>query len=187
MIDCVHELPGSNQCAARGSAGAGLLRALRSLSKRSCAHATAGRAAPGASPRRFAHAAGPVGCRGEQDRPSACEDNNAADGDRGGLSQAENIGSCAGLQDFSDLLRGVTIDRGPGYHLHPDGVRLSLSGRGHVLVRAAFWPDVCCRARDLCRFAAASGSRDTYNIARETRTPEPRSCNLPLSEVCLAP
>jgi transposase len=43
--------------------GQRLLRARRGLGERSCAHATAGRAAPGASPRGFAHAAGPAGCR----------------------------------------------------------------------------------------------------------------------------
>src|SRR6516225_3833277 len=122
--------------------GQRVLRTRRGVGGRPCAHAPARRVAPGAPPRRFAHAEGLAGCRGKQDRTTACKDADAAGGDRGDLLQAENIGSCAWSQDLS--LSAAQLDyrsSEPGvgirYNLHPDGARLPLSRWRHALVRAS--------------------------------------------------
>src|SRR5262249_3511955 len=114
--------------------GQRLLRAQRSVTERSCAHATDRRAAPGAPPRRFAHAARPAGCRGEQDWPSACKDAHGADGDRGGLLQAQNIGSCAWPQDLS--ISTAWSDYRPGEPVWASDITYIRMARGFVYLAA---------------------------------------------------
>src|SRR5260221_10191261 len=88
----------------------------------------------GVSFRRLANVARPAGCRGVQDRPSSREDADEADGDRGALSPSAYDEARAGAQDLSVSAarhrdRTTKPGVGDGYHLHPDGAWLRLSGR----------------------------------------------------------
>src|SRR5215468_11076102 len=136
--------------------GQRVLRAERIVSERSCAHATTRRVAPEAPPRRLAHAERPAGCRGEQDRTSACKDADAAGGDRGDLLQAENIGSCAWSQDLS--LSAARLDNRSG----EPGVGGRWRAASSILLaswtgsRVAFWPGVC-RSRSVWISASRGG------------------------------
>src|SRR5260370_9321055 len=94
----------------------------------------------GVSFRRLANVARPAGCRGVQDRPSSREDADEADGDRGALSPSAYDEARAGAQDLSVSAarhrdRTAKPGVGDGYHLHPDGPRLRLSGRVARLVQ----------------------------------------------------
>src|SRR5262245_23674950 len=91
--------------------GQRLLRAQRSVTERSCAHATDRRAASRASPRRFAHAARPAGCRGEQDWPSACKDAHERMGIEAVYCRPRTSAPAPGHKIYPYLLRGLTIDR----------------------------------------------------------------------------
>src|SRR5215471_16429457 len=75
--------------------------------------------------RRFADAARPAGRRGVQDRPAACEDADAADGDGGTLSPAAHHEAGAWPQGLSVPAarhrdRAAEPGVGDGPHLHPD-------------------------------------------------------------------
>ena len=105
-----------------------------------CDHAPSRPAASGVPLRRFADVARPVGCRGVQDRPSACEDVDAADGDRGALSPSAHEQARARTQGLPvsaarDRDRAAEPGVGDGHHLHPDGARVRLSGRSARLVQ----------------------------------------------------
>ena len=78
--------------------------------------------------------------RGVQDRPSACEDADAADGDGSALSPSAHDEAGAGTQDLpvsAARHRGHAAEPGvgDGHHLHPDGAWLRLSGRRARLVQ----------------------------------------------------
>jgi len=75
-----------------------------------------------------------------QDRPPACEDADAADGDRGALSPSAHDQARARTQDLSLSAprhrdHAAEPGVGDGHHLHPDGARLRLFGRGARLVQ----------------------------------------------------
>src|SRR6202011_2853894 len=76
------------------SAAAGVIRRPRD-------HAASGSAALGVPLRRFAYVASPAGFAGVQDRPPACEDADAADGDRGALSPSAHHQARTRPQDLS--------------------------------------------------------------------------------------
>ena len=73
----------------------------------------------------------PAGCRGVQKRPSACQNTDAADGDRSSLSPSAHDEAGVRPQDLPvsaarDGDHAAEPGVGDGYHLHPDGARLSL-------------------------------------------------------------
>src|SRR6476660_10298907 len=76
----------------------------------------------------------PAGCRGEPDRPPACQNADAADGDRGALSPTAHNEAGAWPQDLSlsTARHGDHASEpglGHGYYLHPDGPWLRVSRR----------------------------------------------------------
>ena len=141
MIDREHELPITQ--AGRGSAHQPrqrLLPAAAGAGRRPRDHAASRPAASGVPLRRFADVARPVGRRWVQDRPSACEDADAADGDRGALSPSAHDEAGARPQDLSVPAarhrdHAAEPGVGDGHHLHPDGAWLRLSGGGARLVQ----------------------------------------------------
>jgi len=79
MIDREHDLPITKQAEVfEDQPRQRLLSAAPGVVCRPRDHAAARPAASGVSFRRFAHVARPAGCRGEQDRPPACQDADAA-------------------------------------------------------------------------------------------------------------
>src|SRR5260370_1680872 len=89
-----------------------LLPATAGAGSRSRDHAASRSAAPGVPLRRLANAERPAGCRGVQDRPPACENVDAAHGDRGALSPSTHHDARARAQKiYPYLLRGMEITR----------------------------------------------------------------------------
>jgi hypothetical protein len=80
-----------------GAASTTSLLQFRRAILRSC---HAGRAAPGASPRRVAHAAVPAGWRGEQDRLRSRQDADERMGIEAVYRRPENVESCIRPQDL---------------------------------------------------------------------------------------
>src|SRR6476660_6036415 len=97
-------------------------------------HAAPRSVALGVPIRRLADVERPAGCRGEQDRPPACQNADAADGDRSALSPTAHNEAGAWPQDLS-LSAARHGDHasepglGHGYYLHPDGPWLRVSRR----------------------------------------------------------
>jgi len=135
MIDREHGLPITRQAEVLHiSPWQHLLSAAASVGSRPRADATARRAASGVPFRREPDAARSSGCRGMQGGPSACEDADEADGDRGALSPPAHHQARAWPQDLpvSTARPGdhaAEPGLGDGHHVYPDGARLRLSGR----------------------------------------------------------
>jgi hypothetical protein len=100
MIDREHELSITKQAEILKPRQC-LLSAASSVLGRPRNHAASRPVASGIPLRGIADAARPAGCRGVQDRSSACEDTDAADGDRGALSPAAHHQARARPQDLS--------------------------------------------------------------------------------------
>ena len=141
MIDREHDLPITKQAEVLRISRGSVYYLPRPVSAgRPRDHAAARRVASGVPFRRLADVARSAGCRGMQDRPSACEDADAADGDRGAVSPAAHHQAGARPQDLSVSAarsgdRAAEPGVGDGHHLYPDGARLRLSGRGARLVQ----------------------------------------------------
>ena len=87
MIDREHDLSITRQAEVlKVSRGSVYYLPRPGAGRRSRDHAASRPVASGVSFRRFAYVARPAGFAGVQDRPPACEDAHAADGDRGALS-----------------------------------------------------------------------------------------------------
>ena len=141
MIDRAHDLPITKQAEALRISRGSVYYLPRPVSaSRPGDHAASRPAASGVPLRRLADVARPAGCRGVQDRPSSCEDADAADGDRGALSPSAHDEARARPQDLPvsaarDGDHAAEPGVGDGHHLHPDGARLRLSGRRARLVQ----------------------------------------------------
>ena len=144
MIDREHDLPISKQAEILSiSRGSVYCRRVQCTPiSRSCGVSTG---CIWSSLRRFAMLRGLLAA-GVQDRPSACEDADAADGDRGARSPSAHEQARARTQDLPvsaarDSDRAPDPGVGDGYHLHPDGARVRLFGGGARLVsrRALAW------------------------------------------------
>src|SRR5208282_5566160 len=117
-----------------------LLPATAGAGSRSRDHAASRSAAPGVPLRRLANAERPAGCRWVQDRPPACENADAADGDRGALSPSGYNHARARPQDLPVSAAGdgdyaAKPSLGDGHHVHSDGAGLRLSRRCARLVQ----------------------------------------------------
>ena len=113
MIDREHDLPITRQAEVlQHQPRQRLLPAAAGAGRRPRDHAAARPAASGVPIRRFADVARPAGCRGVQDRPSACEDADAADGDRSALSPSAHDQARAGPQDLSRTCCAASRSRG---------------------------------------------------------------------------
>src|SRR5262249_3279480 len=105
MIDGEHDLPIVRQAKAlnisRGRIYYLPLPAAAGAGRRPRDHAASRPVASGVPLRRFADAARPAGRRGVQDRPSACQNADEADGDRSTLSPSAHDQARAWAQDLS--------------------------------------------------------------------------------------
>ncbi len=133
MIDRAHDLPIPKQAEAPNISRGSVYYLPRPVPPKDLAlMQRLDQAASVVSLRRFANAACWLPM---QDRPPACQNANAADGDRGALPPSAHHPTRARPQDLS-----VSAARyrdhasepglGDGHHLHPDGARLRLSARG---------------------------------------------------------
>src|ERR1035437_3004799 len=86
MIDREHDLPITKQTKVLKISRGSVYYLPRPVSSGDLAdHAASRSVAPGVPIRRLADVERPAGCRGVHDRPPACQNADAADGDRGAL------------------------------------------------------------------------------------------------------
>ena len=140
MIDRAHDLPISKQAEALNISRAGVLPATASACGRPGADAADQQAASGVSLRPFADVARSAGRRREQGRPSARENADAEDGDTKRVSAVRarpspSPGTRLPVSAARHRDHAGEPSVGDGYHLHPDGARLRLSGGGARLVQ----------------------------------------------------
>ena len=129
MIDRGHDLPITKQAEVLRISAAASTTCSGGAGGRSCDHA-ASRRLHLEFHRRLADVARPAGGRGVQDRQQSREDVDAADGDRGALSQYAHDQTERGHKIYAYLLRGLAITRQNEVWamelLHSDGARLSI-------------------------------------------------------------